>query len=206
MGTVPVSAEGAKPASDPAASVPAFELPFNERKAVAAVGILLKKAGGQMSYMRLVKLVYAADREMMREIGQPIVGGHYFSLPHGPVTSEVLDLAKHAPLPVLGELWAKHFERENYDLKLTVDADLGPLSRAEEEVLDKVWELYKHLDQFQLSEVFHRAFKEWCDPGKSRKEIRPEDILLALDKTPEQIEDARETAVEQAFLDELLGC
>lgn len=97
-----------------------IELRFDKRKALAAASVLLEKSRGRMPYMKLIKLLYAADRESLLRLGKPIVGGHYYAMKLGPVVSEVLDLVKHSPGPEgpAGEYWSQHFERIGYDSKV----------------------------------------------------------------------------------------
>jgi Protein of unknown function (DUF4065) len=47
-----------------------------------------------MEYVRLLKLLYIADREMMAEAGAPVTGDRAVAMDHGPVLSHVYDLVK----------------------------------------------------------------------------------------------------------------
>jgi uncharacterized phage-associated protein len=184
-----------------------IELPFDQRKALAAASLLLEQGGGRMPYMKLIKLLYAADRESLLRFGKPIVGGHYYSMKFGPVLSEVLDLVKHAPdvLGPFGVEWADRFERVGYDVQARGATDPGSLSEAEVQILRDTWDLFARLDQFQLSDLTHRLFREWKDPGEGAQPITAEDILRTLGKTDEEIEEARQDALERAHFDRLFA-
>lgn len=80
---------------------------FNERKAAAAAAFLLQEEAGTMDYMRLVKLLYLAERESLARLGHPIVGDAYYALDQGPILSRVLDLCKHES----SGAWATQIER-----------------------------------------------------------------------------------------------
>ena len=67
-------------------------LRFNEAKATQAAACLLKLRGGQMSYLKLVKLLYLADREALLRWDRPITTDRYVSMDNGPVLSRVLNL------------------------------------------------------------------------------------------------------------------
>lgn len=58
---------------------------FNERKVTHMAAYFLKQGGGQMSHLKLMKLLYLADREAMRRSGFPMSGDRLVSMPHGPV-------------------------------------------------------------------------------------------------------------------------
>jgi len=49
-----------------------------------------------MNYLKLMKLLYLADRESMRRNGRPISGDRYVSMDHGPVLSQTLNLINGA--------------------------------------------------------------------------------------------------------------
>jgi uncharacterized phage-associated protein len=68
---------------------------FNIEKAIQAVAALLHFHGSkEMSYLRMLKLLYIADRETLKETGRPITGDRIVAMEHGPVLSSVYDLIK----------------------------------------------------------------------------------------------------------------
>lgn len=172
---------------------------FNEEKATAAASHLLDLEGGTMDYMRLVKLLYFADREGLKTLGQPVTGGdQYFSLDQGPILSQTLDLCKLKSRGV----WSEHIERVGLwavTLRRHADLSLGPLSEAEMAVLKKVSDDCRGLDQWALSKISHR-FPEYRDPQGSRVEILPIEILRAVGKTDSEIEDILEDERECQYI------
>ncbi|HTH08426.1 MAG TPA: Panacea domain-containing protein, partial [Acidovorax sp.] len=60
---------------------------FNERKAAQAAACLLHKAGGSLSVLKLMKLMYLAERRSLKKYGDTITGDAFVSMPHGPVLS-----------------------------------------------------------------------------------------------------------------------
>ena len=176
---------------------------FDERKATAAAAYLLQLDGGVMDYMRLIKLLYFAEREALARLGRPITGDLYFSLDEGPILSAVLDLCKEK---LLGSTWSDFIQHQGrWSIALTQKPDLGPLSDAETAILRTISERHARDDQWVLSKIAHRDFREWSDPHGSRLPIRPEDILQAVGKTAEQIEGIREEARYDANLDKIFG-
>ena len=67
---------------------------FNERKAAQAAAWFLRQQGGRMPHLKLVKLMYLADRQSLDEHGFPITGVLAVSMPHGPVLSMTLNVVK----------------------------------------------------------------------------------------------------------------
>ena len=174
---------------------------FNERKATAAAAFLLQQEGGTMDYMRLVKLLYLAERESLARLGHPLAGDLYYALDQGPILSRVLDLCKHNS----SGAWAGQIERSGlWAVHLKGTPDLGPLSPAEMTILEDVAKTYRDRDQWELSTLMH-GLPEWKDPRGARIEIAPVDILAALGKTPEQIREILDDAADDARFDAVFG-
>src|SRR6266436_1981672 len=92
---------------------------FNERKATQAAARLLKLRGARMSYMKLIKLLYLADRTALLRWGRPITTDNFVSMDRGPVLSRMLDLATEEILPGQTSVWAHHIsEPEHYSVRL----------------------------------------------------------------------------------------
>jgi hypothetical protein len=68
-----------------------LRFPFDAEKFPHALSYLLTKAGPS-TRLRIMKLVYLADRIHLVRHGRPIVGGRYVALGQGPVASLALDI------------------------------------------------------------------------------------------------------------------
>lgn len=95
-------------------------------------------------------------------------------------------------------------EQEQYEVRLKGQTDLGALSQEEIDLLREAADFYKTLDLWKLCDLTH-ALPEWKDPKGSAIEITPEDILRALGRKGEEVEEARQDAVERAYFDQLFG-
>ena len=104
---------------------------FNEKKTAQAVTVFLKKNGREMSYMKLIKLLYLVDRQALRLWERPLTGDIYFSMKHGPVLSNVLDIINNGEDPDDNSYWYKYITApSNYKVKLNADREaylLNPL-------------------------------------------------------------------------------
>lgn len=177
---------------------------FNFGKTLQAVAVLLRAHPLQvMGRVRLLKLLYIADRESLRDRGAPITGDHAVAMKNGPVLSETYDLIKgtHIRAPQ----WSEHFENIGCDVRLLTDPGTGRLSRYEIEKLNEVAQTFEHEDDWELAERTHE-FPEWQknDPGDSSRPIPFEDILKAVGRS-DDIEDIREDAKAAALMDRLFG-
>jgi uncharacterized phage-associated protein len=174
---------------------------FDERRAAAAAALLLKLDDGAMDYMRLLKLLYIAERRALERWGKPIIGDRYYALDQGPILSNTLDLCKYQSRGV----WSEQIKRVGlWAVQLQAEPDLGPLSESEVALLEEVSRIYRDKDQWELSEETHK-FPEWKPPRGSRVEILPEDILRALGKSTEEIAEALQESRERAYVKRLLS-
>lgn len=153
---------------------------FHLRKTVQAAGVLLDLAtGSQMSYLRLIKLLYIADRECLAASGRPITGDRVVAMPYGPVFSQTLDIIKG--LSPKSPEWDRYVQRDNYTVRLAVSPGIGELSRFEIKKLQEITRRYEDLDDWEIVELTHQ-FPEWVrnNPGQSSKPIPLAHILEAV--------------------------
>lgn len=156
---------------------------FNQKKTTQAVALLLGLSENRSSkYMRLLKLLYIADRESLQETGRPITGDRFFAMEQGPVLSELLDLIKGNSLGHAE--WSQFIARQGYHVELINDPGDDELCRYEEQKLREVWQRYKGFNEWHMVNETHKL-PEWQknDPGKSSKPIPLSDVLEALGKS-----------------------
>ena len=178
--------------------------PLSVDKTIQALGVLFRAERViRMSYMRILKLLYIADREALRETGRPITGGPVVAMERGPVLEEVYDLIReqHRDMP----LWSSFIRKDHYTVALVRDPDVGRLSRYEIQKLQEIAKRYEDFDEWDLSQLTHQ-FQEWQknDPGKSCKYIPLADLLEAVGQGDAAEQIAKE-AHEKAHVQRLLG-
>jgi uncharacterized phage-associated protein len=178
---------------------------FNERKATQAVGYLLKKRGGPMSYLKLIKLMYLADREALARWGRPITTDRYFSMDRGPVLSHVLDLVSDGDAPGAEEIWGAAVSAPaNYEVQLKADPGDDELSAAEVAVLEEVWQQYGRMGRWELVKLAHEL-PEWKNPEGGAIPISYRDILAAQGIDDEEIPAIEEEICGVAATQSLIG-
>jgi uncharacterized phage-associated protein len=67
---------------------------FREDKATAAAASFLQAAGGELEYLKLLKLMYLTERESLKTLSVSIKGDTFYSMKRGPVMSATYDLIK----------------------------------------------------------------------------------------------------------------
>lgn len=185
---------------------------FNETKTAQAAAYLLYKAGGTMHHLKLMKLLYLADRLSWQENDYPITGDDYYSLPYGPVLSKTLNLIHGETLNRLPTVWNEWItDRENHQVGTAKAFDendeyfFDHLSKADEEILDETFNKYGHLDRFELVEITHNPniIPEWQDPKGSAIPITIPTLLTHLGRSKTQIEEILADMKEREHIDNL---
>jgi uncharacterized phage-associated protein len=183
-----------------------FEL-FSERKSAQAAAYLLYRAGGSMALLKLIKLMYLAERESFKRYGDTITGDEFVSMAHGPVLSRTLNLLNGFNDSKEGGWDAWISDRENHSVSLkspeligSVD-DLTALSETDVECLAAAWERFGHWDKYRLRDYTHTdACPEWEDPLGSSRPIPYARILKAVGHDPDQVQSLSRRLHEQRYI------
>jgi uncharacterized phage-associated protein len=192
-------------------SMASFTL-FSEKKAEQAAAFFLHAAKGELAVLKLVKLLYLAERRSFEKFGEPIIGDRIVSMQHGPVLSRTLDYINGAQESVEGgwETWIA--DRANHNVALrdpscirTVDEDLLELSDSDIEVLRETWQKFGHMTKYQLRDFTHFHCPEWSDPEGSSVAVSYEQLLAALKFPPDKIQSILEHLEERSKLSSLLA-
>jgi uncharacterized phage-associated protein len=173
-------------------------LHFREDKATQAAARLIRRAGGKMNHMKLIKLLYLAERRALLTWGRPITFDSYVSMPHGPVLSFTLDKVNEPVDPEGGSYWHQFIsERKNHEVRLLADAPNDQLSPAEEALLDAVFSEFGHMTQWELRDYSHQL-PEWRHPHGSSSPIHIRDILLGEGLSDGDVADVEEMLQAEA--------
>ncbi len=182
---------------------------FDAKKATQAAAVLLRYENGKMEHMRLLKLLYIADREAIREVGSPISLSKSVAMEHGPLSSDVYDLINGVRTDE-GQ-WSNFIRKHGINLELMDDPGRGKLSAYEIDKLNEVSQRYEHLPSWELAEETHN-FPEWekNKPPKGSSRLIPLgailDALNLADRKDEIIADLQEkAAADQFFAESLQG-
>lgn len=183
---------------------------FNEKKAAQAAAFFLFQARQPMSVLKLMKLLYLAERRSFERHGSPMIGDRLVSMPHGPVLSVTYNHMSGELESTEGgwDSWIADRAGHDLDLRdraaLKDPADLLELSDADVEILAEVWGQFGRMSQWELRDWTHDNCPEWKDPEGSMIPMRLEDLFAALKYSPEQTREAMErlegeSAVTAAF-------
>jgi uncharacterized phage-associated protein len=178
---------------------------FNRTKTIQATAVLLRRAGSARSenYLKIMKILYYADRESLEKTGRPITCDEVFAMRWGPVLSQTLDLIRDRTFGT--EDWLRYIATEHNNIRLINDPGNGELCKFEIDLLHALWDKYKDVDPFDLARETHKLpeYMKNQPELESRNPITFEDILAATGREGDiaTIEsDANEaTAIERLY-------
>ncbi len=152
-------------------------MPYNSQKAAQTIAFFAMREGGSINVLKVIKLVYLADRESLRLRGHPIQDEPRYSLPHGPVNSTTLDHLNGAyrdNQPAWQEvLEARAGNNVGVADKDMTEAKLDLMSVREISILNGIWDKLGHMDRFELADWTHvpENVVEWENPNGSNRPI-----------------------------------
>ena len=123
----------------------------DQLKSLQAISYLLEREGS-IEKVKLMKLLYLADRKSFIETGVPITGSNLYAMPFGPVPSQCLDL-------VNGNFGADVFRYIHLNdnmVTLRQSAGTDKLSEAERKVLDQILCEFGGVDKWKLVNETHK--------------------------------------------------
>jgi uncharacterized phage-associated protein len=138
---------------------------FSLPKAIQVLAYLLRREA--MDKVKLMKLVFLADRQNFIEYGAPITGDYQYAMPYGPVPSATLN-ALDGNVPGSHIFRFLHIDDAKVSLRRDPGADL--LSADERRVLDAIIAAHAGKSTWSLVRETHRLpeYSEAYIEGTSR--------------------------------------
>jgi len=177
---------------------------YKKKKTTQIAAMLLSLNNGKMPYLRLLKLLYMIDRLSLERWGEPLTFDKYCSMDHGPVLSRTYDNIKDGNLLLDESYWHEYISSnpDTYTVQLLKEGESTKLSKAEIELIREVYDEYKEIDRWDLSEMTHNL-PEYQNPEGSSISIEITDILKAVNKSEEEITEIVCDLEDQAYMDRL---
>ena len=177
--------------------------PIFQKKVTEAASIILHLAGGRISYLKLVKLLYLADRKAIEQWERPITYDTFASLPRGPVGSNTCNLARGISSD--SQFWDQYIETIGMDVRIKGEyPKIRKLSPIEIDLIEEIFKKYRYLNKYKLAELTERL-PEWKNPGSSSFPIDLEELLKKLHFSQEDIVRINYEIQQDSELDAILS-
>ena len=153
---------------------------FDHRKATQVINYFAQKEGGRIGKLKLIKLVYLADRYHLRKYGRPLLSDAYYAMPLGPVGSSLKDIAEFSDFLGSEELdYADRFLARGGERHTVVSVeklDEAVFSESELEALGFSSSEFGGFSADRLVDLTHRypewtRFKSALESGETTREL-----------------------------------
>ena len=160
-----------------------------------AAWFLGKTPGKSIHSLKLIKLLYLAERSFIERYGYPTLGDKLVSTPRGPILEGTLNHMKgHGTSNNGWNMWISPIKNREVSLaRECKPEDLDLLSDVSLEVLAEVWHRFGDMELSEISDYIRRNCPECKNPTNSSFEITYEKLLMVLGYSEER---AKKDAVE----------
>ncbi len=197
------------------------KLDFDYQKATQAINYFARKYPEmQINKMKVIKLIWLADRYHLRKYGRSISGDEYIAMKFGPVASTVKDIAENSDFLASEEItYSKQYieKVDNNTIESVALPDMDVFSETDIEALNFAFKNFGEYDQFELANLSH-YYPEWMKlskelENKGREKMSYTDffedpINLADDKFKEEkdlLEESKEIFLSRSNINEALN-
>ena len=169
---------------------------WDRQKAIEAILYLANRVS-EPTVLRILKLIYLADKLHLSRHGRFILGDRYVAMVFGPVASSTYDLLK---TPEGGDFTV-------VDKKGVIacrDADTMAFSRTDQECLDEIVATYGRASTDRLMATAHdRVWAEITDGGKMVKKDAPGPTsrLMPVERIADGLANGAEVKAQLAYLE-----
>jgi len=126
---------------------------ISEKKNINAIVFFASKSpNNEINRLKLMKLLWLADRMHLNKFGRLILKDKYSALPHGPVPSSTMNSTQKSI--------ENFFSVNGFTIRATGDFDNRFFSKTDLQIMYEVWNSFGDKDQFELEKYSH-LFPEW---------------------------------------------
>ena len=180
---------------------------YSEKRAAQTAAFFISRAGGTIEILKLMKLMYLAERESLARYGEPITGDVLVSMKHGPVLSKTLDHINGFTDSEAGgwESWINAREGHQLGLQPAHDptGELTQLSDADMEILDSIWDSFGQYSKYKLRDITLKICLEWENPGDTSQLIPYSRVWNCVGYKPEVVRELEQRMRDQEELDKM---
>ena len=182
------------------------------RTIVESLYYLLKKLG-PTDKVKLVKLLYFADKYHLIKYGRTITNDEYWAMPHGPVGSNAKDVLEFNEFTMsknecdFAKTLIAQAGEKSFKVKENVDVfSFDFLSESDMEALNFVIKNFGTMDTWKIRDYSHK-YPEWAQyedlfkkEETRRERIRAEELISVIANDPFQFSDEQVKEAKSHFL------
>lgn len=180
---------------------------YDELKAAQTIGLLLKLNGGKENLLKLIKLLYAIERESINRELCPFTYDKLVSMPHGQVVSNTYDNIKTDSAGIWRDCFKTTSEGREKTVHLLKECGTTKLSRANIALIKEIYQsnVDKSPDDLEREHHDPKITPEYVNPHSSSIKTNYDNLLKVLGKTQKEIDNFNADLKEMAFINSLKG-
>ncbi len=131
---------------------------LNKQKALSSAAYIIRGCGGNIGRLKLLKLIFIADRYHIRKYLRPVTGDKYYAMKLGPVATFLYNVCKGL---TTGEGFVRRGSKPNEMRLGEKEIETNIFSPSDIEALEFALTRFGNLDFNKLTKVVH-AYPEWA--------------------------------------------
>jgi len=155
---------------------------FDEAKCAQMAAYLTQKTGEPTDKLKLIKLIYLAEREFLSRYSLPMTLDELYSMKDGPVASAALNGLNGKLNKTLWDTWIQNKSNKISAVKERSRDDFDNLSDADIGVLDAIWAEFGKYSTSDIWTYVHTKLPEYQAVQSGRLPITYRDLLTVLKK------------------------
>ncbi len=179
---------------------------YDELKSAQTVGVILSLNGGKENLLKLIKLLYAIERESINRSLCPFTYDKLVSMPHGQVVSKTYDHIKSSsPTGIWGDCFKTVPEGRGKTVFLLKECGTSRLSKADINLIEEIYQNNVKKSPEDLESEHHNPeiTPEYVNPNGSSIKTNYTNLLRILGKTQTEIDNFSADLKEKAFINSL---
>lgn len=162
---------------------------FDVEKLVQAIAYFSSRGVKGLDKLKIVKLLYLADKKHLLEVGRPILGDFYACMPYGPVPSQSFNIIRDVidadpeMRPVAEERFDEYLSidtsRHHHALVVKKEPDTDIFSASEVAALEATASQYGRYTGSELINITHED-PIWTIPKSQQQRVRSTEIPFEL--------------------------
>jgi hypothetical protein len=179
---------------------------YDELKSAQTVGVILSLNGGKENLLKLIKLLYAVERESINRSLCPFTYDKLVSMPHGQVVSNTYDNIKsNSPVGIWKDCFKIVPKGREKTVFLLKDCGTSRLSKADMDLITEIYKNNINKSPEDLEQEHHdpSITPEYVNPNGSSIKTNYTNLLKILGKTQMEIDNFSADLKEKAFINSL---
>lgn len=155
---------------------------FDEPKSAQMAGYFAQKADAPTDKLKLIKLIYLAEREFISRHSLPMTLDDFYSMKDGPIASAALNGLNGKLNRELWDSWIQNKANKISAARKSSRDDFDNLSDADIAVLDAIWDKFGNYSTPEIWNYVHTELPEYQEVQSGRVPISYRELLTVLKK------------------------